>query len=282
MVNSLRSFLKAGPLLLLAVFSCEERTWYQREFSAEEKKQYGKQLFNGAGYYPQGSVPELILLEESAELDSLNPDLWRELAAAPVKRGMAADWVEYYRKAIALDPARWQGWRGYLFLYFYRDYEKAIADFDATDTLTVDFVDYPQGQSVDYMRGICYYGLKDYDRALAYFSKYVESVIENEGEAWVDAYAVLYRALTLEKLGEDSRSLAELDRVLRIYPNLSDAFYHKARILAKNGNVKEAKPLVIKARENFEKGYYHQRAYVEVLEQIYIADIEVLEQKLKN
>jgi hypothetical protein len=66
----------------------------------------------------------------------------------------------------------WQGWRGYLKLFFYRDYESAIADFNATDTLTTGFTDYPQSMSVDYLRGLAYFQLGEEEKALDYYTKY--------------------------------------------------------------------------------------------------------------
>ncbi len=275
------SCLKIIIPISLLIISCEQREWYKKEIKEDEKVQLASQLFNGAGhYYYQGSVPEQFLLEEAQSHDLENAAIWRERGVPYLKRGFGSEMFPYYQRAVELDPEKWSGIRGYIYLYFYRDYGRAIADFDATDTLTEDFVDHPQGQSVDYMRGICYYGLTDYNKALAYFNKYVESVIRKEGENWVDAYAVLYRALTFEKLGQENRALEEFDRVIRIYPNLSDPFYHKARITLKNGNRMEASELIVKAREYFEQGYYHQRPYVEVLEQIYLMDIESLEEEI--
>ena len=262
--------------------SCAQEEWYKKEFDSEEKKVLANQLLKGCGNYYQGSVPEQFLLEEAQYFDSENAAIWREMSVAWLKRGFGVKMAPYYQKAVELDPEKWIGMRGYIYLYFYRDYGRAIADFNATDTLTKDFVDHPQGQSVDYMRGICYYGLTDYNKALAYLNKYIESVMEKEGEAWVDPYAVLYRGLTFEKVGLDHRALEEFDRVIRIYPNLSDPFYHKARIMTKKGKFVLALNLIGDARKYFERGYFHRRPYVEVLEQFYLADIKKLEEEINE
>ena len=274
-------YLKLAAIVLL-LSACQQREWFKKEFSQQEKLDLSEQLLNGRGYYYQGSVPEQFVLDEALMMNPNNADVWREKGVAWLKRGFGADMNPFYAKAVELDAEKWSGMRGYIYLYFYRDYGRAIADFNATDTLTEDFIDHPQGQSVDYMRGICYYGLTDYNKAIAYLNKYVESVIIKEGEAWADPYAVLYRGLTFEKLGQDERAIEEFDRVIRIYPNVSDPFYHKARIFAKNGNYHEALQLVGTAKNYFEKGYSHQRPYVEVLEQIYMVDIEELEKEIRE
>jgi tetratricopeptide (TPR) repeat protein len=86
----------------------------------------------------------------------------------------------------------WQAWRGYDRLFYFRDYAGALFDLDATDTLTWDQVDYPQNISVDYLRGLCYMGLKDYDRAIEYFKKFAEDEATKVGEEFIDEAVFLY------------------------------------------------------------------------------------------
>jgi len=74
----------------------------------------------------------------------------------------------------------------------------------------------------------------------------------------------------------------ELERALRIYPGMPDAFYHKARITLKEGENKEAQELIEQAEQNFKEGYFHNRPYVEVLEQIYLEDIAALAIRIKK
>lgn len=277
-----RKTILLGVAVFALLSSCKEQEWYKKEFTLVEQKDLAQQLLHTRGYYYQGSVGEQLLFDEALMYDSTNAGVWQGIGTPLLKRGFAMEMHAAYEGAVANDPERWQGGRGYCYLYFYRDYGRAIADFDATDSLSNGEVDYPHGQSVDYMRGIGYYGLADYNKALAYLSKYVESVMAKEGEAWVDPYAVLYRGLSYEKTGEMERALEEFDRVIRIYPNLSDPFYHKARILTKSQNFTEAKLSIAKAKEYFKQGYYHQRPYVEVLEQIYLMDIVELEKELAS
>jgi tetratricopeptide (TPR) repeat protein len=101
----------------------------------------------------------------------------------------------YYGQAAAIEPDPWAGFRGYSYLYFYRDYPRAIAYFNLTDSVT-GTISFSQGQSHEYMRGIAYYGLKDYPQALHFLSNYIDVAIDNDGEEWVGAIAVLYRALS--------------------------------------------------------------------------------------
>ena len=74
----------------------------------------------------------------------------------------------------------------------------------------------------------------------------------------------------------------EFDKAEKIYPKLSDLFYHRARIALNQGRIADAERLLQTAREYFQEGYYHQRPYVEVLEQIYIQDIDKLEKEIAD
>tara|TARA_R110001592_G_scaffold138225_1_gene357002 strand:+ start:124443 stop:125327 length:885 start_codon:yes stop_codon:yes gene_type:complete len=279
-MRSLIFSLKA--CLLLSLLSCQaDYDWYQRDFSAEEKITYAKSLSNGVGYYYQGTVPEQFHIKEAMKLDTSNGDYWRELGTSRVKRGLAAEMQYYYGKAAELKPEPWAGFRGYLYLYFYRDYLRAIADFNLTDSVTKS-VGYSQGQNHDYMRGIAYYGLKNYPQALHSLSLHIDSTVAKEGEEWVDAFAVLYRALTYEKLGDDIKMKAELERTLRIYPTLADAYFHLARLAFRKNDNAEAQKLIKEAERNYKDGYFHNRPYVEVLEQIYAEDINSLSASIEQ
>ncbi len=267
---------------LIICTSCTQREWYKKELSEEVKKQYAPQIRRG-GFFSnyQGNVAEQMHQKEALALDSTDAGTWRELGTARVKRAILDEMYFYYGEAVKRKPEKWAGFRGYLYLYFYRDYERAIADFNLGDEANGQ-VDYSQGQNHDYMRGICYYGLEDYSAAYTFLSKYIYQVTTDEGEEWVDVYAMLYKGLALIKLDSLDEAIIEFDRVLKYYPNLSDCFYHKARIYVARGQFDLAIKELDLAETYFKKGYYHQRPYVEVLEQIYLQDIMKLRKEIST
>ena len=278
MVKSLIYFLS---FLLLAFSSCTQRKWYKKTFSEEVKKQYSPQLRAGRGYFYQGSVPEQFQLKEAFLMDSTDADLWREFGTARVKRGIADEMYYFYDGAVQRKPEKWAGFRGYLYLYFYRDYDRAILDFDLGDEVNGQ-VDYSQGQSHDYMRGICYYGPNQYEDALLYLDRYINKITLEEGKDWVDVYAHLYKGLTLAKLNRLEESLQAFADAESLYPNLADIFYHRARVACMRKDYSRALELLRKTKDSYNEGYYHQRPYVEVLEQLHLLDINKLENEIKK
>ena len=253
-------------------------------FSCETKREKAEASYKfGVTNYGQGSAGSINGIARAIELDSTYEQAVYELSVAYLKRGMPHEWKAQYDKAVLLDSVTRIPWRGYLYLWFYRDYKKAIADFDASDYLTPNFVDAPQGHSVDYWRGIAYLGLNDYENSIAYFDKYINKDTEELGEDWVELTAFLYRGIAYYEAGNFENALYNFDKQLEHGRNLSaDAKYYKALIFNDQGEHEKAKELLDSAIDDFNIGYFNSRPYVETLRQIYMEDLLELKMELNN
>ncbi len=220
-------------------------------------------------------------IARAIEIDSTYAEALREHSVAYLKRGMPHKWKPWFNRAVYHDPQTWQPWRGYLYLWFYRDYEKAIADFNASDTLT-PYIDYPQGHSVDYWRGIAYLGLKDYQNSIAFFDKHILKETEDSGEDWVEINAFLYRGIAYMKAKDSIKALENFDKVIHYFEKSADAKYWKARIMNHAGEKEKALALANQAEQDFNEGYFNNRPYVETLFQLYPEDFEVLIQSIQE
>ena len=168
MEKLLRLFLNV--FALLALFSCRED---YSGLDASERRALAIEVFESGAHLPQGSPKSMTRIAKAVEIDSTYAEALREHSVAYLKRGMPHKWKTWMDKAVYHDAKTWQPWRGYLYLWFYRDYKKAIEDFNASDTLTPSFIDQPQGHSVDFWRGIAYLGLKDYENSISYWDKHI-------------------------------------------------------------------------------------------------------------
>ncbi|MBT8245301.1 MAG: hypothetical protein HKP48_08405 [Winogradskyella sp.] len=268
MEKSLKLFL--STLLFVCCFSCQT------------DREKAEATYNRAIHYPQGSMMSINGIKRATEIDPTYQQAVYELSVAYLKRGLPHKWKPQYNKAVLLDSVQRIPWRGYLYLWFYRDYKKAITDFDASDTLTPDFIDAPQGHSVDYWRGIAYLGLKDYKNSLVYFNKFIDTETKEWGEDIVEVTGFLYRGIVLIESGKPEQALIDFDKVLKYNRNQSaDAKYYKALIL-KDSRPDEAKQLIEDAIEDFNNGYFNQRPYVETMSQIYLEDLEVLKKEINK
>ncbi|MBQ0735283.1 tetratricopeptide repeat protein [Aquimarina celericrescens] len=261
--------------IFISLFFCSCYNKNLKEAS-EEDKILSKKIFDEEqakhdfdGPY-QGTPLSMKLLDSILTLDPNNCEALRSYSVPYLKRGMPHKWKPLFDKAVACDPKTWQPWRGYLYLWFYRDYKKAIEDFDASDILTPNFVDSPQGHSVDYWRGIAYLGLKDYKNAAHYFNTHIARVREDSGEDWVEPSAFLYLGITYFEDSKFKKARINIEKALRYFQNVSaDSHYYRALLYLEEGEYHEAIAATNKAIDDYKNGYYSKRAYVEEIRQIY-------------
>jgi len=277
------------PLLMLLItccisISCQQTTGlYKKEFTTKEKEKLAKQMPNSLlRKFYQGSVSEVMVLREALMFLPRDAKLWREIGVPYGKRGMAAEFYENYGKAVKYDPLNWQGWRGYMYLYFYRDYERAIADFDSLDKLTPNFVDYPQSTSIHFMRAICYLQLDDYDKALTYWDLHLEEELKTGTEDYIDPKTFLFQGITYYKKGDLIKAQESIDRGLKHIKNNADLWLWSAKLALHNNELDKALKALEKAQTQFDKGYYNYRRYVEEFYQMYQSDIDELKNDIRN
>lgn len=227
----------------------------------------------------QGSKESQQILKKVIEIDSTYDDALREISVPFLKRGMPHEWKPLYQKAVDADPQTWVPMRGYLYLLFYRDYEKAIADFNASDTLT-PHLDYPQGHSVDYWRGIAYSGLKDYSTALEFWNKHIKKETEDTGEDWVELEAFLYRGITHMEMKNYKEAIANFKKIKTLYKSSAEAKYYWAKCLLAKSEKSEALSLLEEAETDYKNKLRLSHNYVEMPYQIYLSDIQEIKSSL--
>ncbi|CAL2102414.1 Tetratricopeptide repeat protein [Tenacibaculum sp. 190130A14a] len=263
-------------LIIFAVLLCCNQ-------EQQSKRELAEKRYKEAVWFTQGSIPFQNGIVEAIEIDPTYEQAVYELSVAHLKRGMPHKWLPQYNKAVQLDSVTRIPWRGYLYLWFYRDYKKAIADFDASDILTPNFVDAPQGLSVDAWRGIAYLGLKDYKTSIQYFDKYLKKEIEDFGEQYVDVTAFLYQGIAYLELKDYEKAEICFNKLIKnSYGFSADGKYYKALILFKQNKAEEAKIMIEAALKDFNDGYFNKRPYVETLRQLYLEDLTDLESSINS
>jgi tetratricopeptide (TPR) repeat protein len=220
-------------------------------------------------------------LAYALEQDPTNAHAWREFSIPYLKRGMPGAWKKAMDSAVKYEPKFLTPIRGYNYLWFYRDYKKAIADFNASDTLT-PHLDYPQGHSVDYWRGIAYLGLQDYPNSIGFWDKHIAKETADSGEDWVEIEAWLFRGIAHFESGNLSAAQADFEKALTYGKNSADAHYYLAQIHLAQARPKLARNEINLAKQDFKAGHFNFKdSYTETLRQIYWEDLESLEKELE-
>lgn len=277
-MEKLLKFCLSG--LFVFLWSCTSSSY--SDLTVEERKELADEKWE-SNKPIQGSPASQTLLDEIIALDSLHCDAIREKSVPYLKRGMAYQWKPLFDKAIACDPNTWQPMRGYLYLYFYRDYKKAIIDFNASDVLTPNFVDAPQGHSVNYWRGIAYIGLNDYEKALDFFTKHIDIELKTLTEDWIEPSAFLYLGIAQYELGQLEMAEVNFNKMLLYNKGLSaDANYYLAKVYKDKNEKQKALTYIKKAIANYEAGHFRSRHYVEEIRQVYMEQLIVLQEEIKR
>ncbi len=269
-------------ILVLLWTSCQrsDYQYYTKTISTEEYSEVARKLTDGITNYYQGSPASQMLLEEALRYDPNHALAHREIGVPYLKRGIGAAFPHYYGKAADLDPLGWTGWRGYLYLYFYRDYERALQDFNALDTITPGVVDYPQSTSVDYMRGLCYLQLNQNDQAIDYLDRHIAHEDSVAGADYVPPEAYLMRGIAQWKKGELEPALNSFKSGIALEDYNADLQYWLAKMYVEQGELAEARKWLKRAQLAFNQGDYNKRFYVEEFYQLYQQDLDALAAQL--
>lgn len=214
--------------------------------------------------------------ETAIQYDPKNSNAWMERSVDFNKSGDFHQGFEYLDKAIELNPELHLGYRGWIRLRKLRDFDKALADFEQLDNLTPNVVDAPWGEDIDFLRGECYYGIKEYDKAIEYFNR----SIKNQKEDWADVQTFVYLGVCEFKLNNFEKAILEFKRALAQSENVCEAHFGMAKAYDKIGEVKLAKEHILKAEESIT--YKRDDFYNEYLNEIYLSEILDFKNYLKK
>ncbi len=242
-------FLGLGSVILLAIIGVA--IWWHPKTDSEKSN-----LLVKAHAY-----------DTAMEYDQENSDALMERSVSFNKAGDFNQGFKYLDKAVELEPAKHLGYRGWIRLRKMRDYDKALVDFDRLDSLTPNVVDAPWGENIDFLRGECHFGNKDYQNAIESFNQGVK----NQDEDWADIHTFVYLGLCEYELGSFEKAILEFQRALAQSENICEAHFGLAKTYQKLGNF----PLVQTHIEKAEKTIPYKRDdfYNEYLNEIYLSEI---------
>ena len=176
-------------------------------------------------------------------------------------------------KAYKINPDEMGDYYGWVLLYYYHDYKKAITILNKYDDLTPNFSDYPVGECIHYLKGLAYKELGDFELALKEFDLSIKYAVEDHDESWIDYQILLNRGITLFYQNKNQEAITEFERVIKNYNECSEAFYFKGLALFNLNKKDEACSSLTKSLELIKKGYKSFDSYVELFHEIYEQDI---------
>jgi tetratricopeptide (TPR) repeat protein len=191
-------------------------------------------------------------INKGLQQDSTIAYLWQQKALPFWKQKKYQLAISYYNKAVELDKKQWLSRLAFLKCIFAKDYNGSLADIMAYKK---EFGStYEQDHSLEVYMGICYLQLNQFDKAFKILKENIENQEKEHGTDWVHYLDRYYFAIANYELNNYQAAISEFDKVLKEYPNFSDAQYYKSICLNYLGQKENAKTLMAQGKSNFENG----------------------------
>jgi len=254
-------------LVIVLLPACDKAMQLKENYDESSLLAKRKYYYQGAVYRQENSDNLIALKPEKAEY-------YQGKSMAHTKIGDYHIAFPLMEKAYELNAKESGYYYGWLLLYYYRDYDRAIQKLIEYDNFTPNQGDFAWGEHVNYLKGLCYKQMGEYDKAITEFN----TVIELEGEH-VDVYAFVYRGVCKIKQKRFEEALLDIDRAIQNYPQNSMAYFYKGLVLEKMEQRDKALLAYEESLSLLTKGYLFRNPYHESFDGI---SIEMIEDQIKN
>ncbi|OCB77907.1 tetratricopeptide repeat protein [Flavobacterium crassostreae] len=231
-------------------------------------------------YYGQNERGEELMQFGLKNMKDVTPEDIRHSSVQNTKNGFFVQAIEKLDKACVLDSTS-HGYYGWVLLFFYHDYKRALEHFNLYDNLTPTFSDVANGDDIHFLKGIAEMKLGNYKKSIIEFNL-SQSTSDKRGAKLNYPFELqLYKGRCYEKVKKFKKALNCYDIANKIV-EVSDNYYYKAMLLKKMQQPKQALINLEKAYQLIKVGRKNRDNYYEVFDEIYIQDISNELESLKK
>jgi tetratricopeptide (TPR) repeat protein len=206
--------------------------------------------------------------------DTISGEDYHAWSVQNTKNGNYNIAIAALEKAIQLNPEEGTAYYGWVLLYYYRDYEKALTVLEQHDTYTPNFSDAPMGEDIHYLKGLCHMQMQRYKKALEEFNTYITNLATTHGEDFVDVYTFVQKGRCLTQIGEFDEAIKSYQKAIRYYENCTEAYYFMGLTHLQMKEPDSACRNFNTALNLIQKGHKSADTYVEYFHEIYPQQIE--------
>jgi tetratricopeptide (TPR) repeat protein len=206
--------------------------------------------------------------------DTISGEDYHAWSVQNTKNGNYNIAIAALEKAIQLNPEEGTAYYGWVLLYYYRDYEKALTVLEQHDTYTSNFSDAPMGEDIHYLKGLCHMQMQRYKKALEEFNTYITNLATTHGEDFVDVYTFVQKGRCLTQIGEFDEAIKSYQKAIRYYENCTEAYYFMGLTHLQMKEQDSACLNFNTALNLIQKGHKSADTYVEYFHEIYPQQIE--------
>jgi tetratricopeptide (TPR) repeat protein len=227
--------------------------------------------FNYYGHNDKGNA----LIEYTlSKKDTLTDEDYHDWSVLNTKNGNYAIAIDKLEKAMDNNPEEIGPYYGWVILYYYRDYEKALKILEQVDAYTPNFSDAPSGEDIHYLKGLCHMQMQHPQKAIDEFNTYINNLATTHGEDFVDVYTFVQKGRCLTQLGRFEEAITSFQKAIRYYEDCTEAHYFMGITQMKMNNQLEACLNFNIALDMINRGEKSNDVYVELFHEIYPDQIQ--------
>lgn len=209
-----------------------------------------------------------------SKLKNPDPKIYHALSVQNTKNGNYDIAISALKRSYEIAPEEAGAYYGWVLLYYYHDYNKALEILNEYDNTTPNFMDAPMGENIHYLKGLAYAQLEDYENAIKEYNIVIDEESLKYGEKEVYYLVLLNKGISLYYSKRYTEAIHLFDKALINYDKCSEAFYFKGLSQLKLNDNNSACSNFKKAICLIKQGYKSSDTYVELFHEIYEQDVE--------
>lgn len=176
-------------IVILTLVSCKQlplEYTLQYKFTSEERDSMEVRIASEVNFLYEGSMMRQAKLDTLIAINDEKEEYFRKKSTKFSTRGDFHKAYPLMREAVKLDPLTSLYFTSWQLLFYYRDYERALADLNYYDDISKG-VDYIRGENIHYLKGLAYKQMELYDQAVEEFDKSLRSE-KGTGTEYIHVY----------------------------------------------------------------------------------------------
>ncbi len=190
-------------------------------------------------------------LDKGLEKDSTISYLWQQKAMPYFKARKYEVGMAYLDKAVQYNKRKYLPYRAFIKCIFSKNYQEAIVDFE--EAKTIEGNSYEMDHTYNFYIALSYLQLNEFDKAEKIFAEDIQDQVNKfqDGAHFLDLF---YYGITKYELGKWEEAIEHFDKALETYPTFAEVLLYKGICLARLERLDEAKPFILSAKEEGQKG----------------------------
>lgn len=209
-----------------------------------------------------------------SRIEDKDEKTYHGLSVQNTKNGNYNIAIAALEKAFGINPKEVAAYYGWLLLYYYHDYEKALEILDYCDALTPNFSDAPMAEDIHKLKGLAHMQLENYEKAIEEFNLNINEITETIGEDWVDVYTFVNKGRCLSAQNKHKESIEAFQTALNNYQECTEAYYYMALDQLEIKEEELACKNLNTAYALVKKGWKNTDIYIEYFHEVYEQEIE--------